>query len=129
MEVQRWMTPVPVTVRPEDTLEDARKKMKEGKFRRLPVVDEKGTLVGIVTDGDLRAHAGYLATTKVSGVMIETPITVAPDDQISKAVQLMLDSKIGGLPVVSGDGRPIGIITESDLLGFLNQARKIAEMT
>lgn len=129
MEVQRWMTPAPVTVTPEESLAEARRKMTAGRFRRLPVVDRDGILVGIITDGDLRAHGGYLETTKVSGVMVEKPITVAPTDQITKAVQLMLDNKIGGLPVVDGEGHPIGIITESDLLRFLNQSRRLAEMS
>jgi len=57
MLIRRWMTRNPDVVGPGETLAQARQKMDKGDFRRLPVV-ERGQLVGIITDRDLRQHVG-----------------------------------------------------------------------
>jgi len=88
--------------------------MKEGGFRRTPVV-ENGRLVGIVTDKDLRQHLGYPEKTKVNAAMTEKVVTVLPKTTLEEASQLLLKHKIGGLPVVE-DGQLVGIITTSDIL-------------
>lgn len=119
MDIAQCMTRDPVTVRPEETLAVAQEKMARGRFRRLPVVDASGHLLGIITDGDLRQHVGYLPTTRVTAAMIEKTITVGPDASIESAAELMLQHQIGGLPVVAADGRVAGIVTESDLLRVL----------
>jgi acetoin utilization protein AcuB len=94
----------------------ADEKMRNGRFRRVPVVDEAGKLLGILSDGDLREHVGYLATTRVTAAMVEKPITISAEAPVGSAADLMRWNKIGGLPVVDAEGRLIGIITESDLL-------------
>ncbi len=114
MLVSRRMQKKPVTVSPEDHLATVQKKMKEGGFRRTPVV-ENGRLVGIVTDKDLRQHLGYLDRTKVNVAMSEKLVTVLPKNTLEEASQLLLKHKIGGLPVVE-DGQLVGIITTSDIL-------------
>jgi CBS domain-containing protein len=99
------------------------------KVRHLPVVGNDGRLVGIVTDRDLRHHLfarglfehddrkvdDLLRTIPVSDIMSSPVISVAPDEPLEVAARLMLEDKIGSLPVVEG-GRPVGIITETDLL-------------
>jgi acetoin utilization protein AcuB len=136
------MTPDPVSVAPEDSLRLARDRMAEGNFRRLPVV-QCGRLVGIVTSRDLRRvtnspfvlHERWyddliLDQVKVWGAMTANPVTVEAGAPLAAAAQLMLDHKIGGLPVVvtecppGGRGdqvqvRLVGIITETDLLEYL----------
>ncbi len=77
MLVSKRMQKKPVTVASQDHLASAQKKMKDGGFRRTPVVDN-GQLVGIVTDRDLRQHLGYLEQTKVNAVMTERLVTVLP---------------------------------------------------
>ncbi len=114
MLISKRMRKNPVTVGPEDFLATVQKKMKEGGFRRTPVV-ENGRLVGIVTDKDLRQHLGYLEKTKVNAAMTEKVVTVLPKTTLEEASQLLLKHKIGGLPVVE-DGRLVGIITTSDIL-------------
>ncbi len=114
MLVGRHMTRGPVTVTPTDTLATAQEKMQRGGFHRLPVVAE-GRLVGIITDRDLRQHLPYLDKTKLTAAMIETVLTVTPGDTLEAATELMLDRKIGGLPVLEGD-KLVGIITTSDVL-------------
>jgi acetoin utilization protein AcuB len=116
MNVHTWMTPNPETIGPRDLLSVAQDKMQRGHFRRLPVMDHDGRLIGIITERDLRAHIGYLPTTHVDAAMSETPITIGPNQPIETAATVMLQRKIGGLPVVADDGTLLGIITESDLL-------------
>jgi acetoin utilization protein AcuB len=114
MIVGKHMTRNPVVIRPDDYLSSAQEKMRSGDFRRLPVVWD-GRLIGIVTDRDLRQYMGLLEKIKVNTVMAKTPVTVSPTDTIEKAAQLMLEHKIGGLPVVDGNNL-VGVITTSDLL-------------
>jgi acetoin utilization protein AcuB len=114
MLVSKRMTKDPVTVTPEDLLIQARLKMQKGGFRRLPVVRD-GQLVGIVTDRDMREHAGYLDRTEVRRAMSQDPISVSPATTVEAAAQLLLKQKIGGLPVVE-NGRLVGVITTSDIL-------------
>jgi acetoin utilization protein AcuB len=108
------MTRDPVTINGDALLSEAQEKMRRGGFRRLPVLsDEK--LVGVVTDRDLRAHAGYLERTRVNGVMTEQVRTVSPATTLEEAAQTCLEFQIGGLPVVE-NGRLVGIITASDVM-------------
>ncbi len=128
--VRDWMTPNPITIVPKTTLPDAHKLMKDSKIRRLPVVDH-GRLVGIVTLGDVREAQPSDATTlgiyelnyllsklTVDKIMTREPLTIRPDATIQEAARVMLDHKIGGLPVMEGD-RIVGIITESDIFRVL----------
>lgn len=130
--VSNWMTPNPITIDPPVTLPQAQKLMRERKIRRLPVVDQ-GKLVGIVTLGDLRGaepsdastlsifEAHYLlAKLTIEKIMTWEPVTIRPDATIQQAAKLMLEHKIGGLPVVDND-RLVGIITESDIFRILAQ--------
>ena len=114
MIVGNRMTKEPVTVKPEDLLIHAAHKMQSGGFRRVPVVSE-GKLVGIVSERDLREHRGRLEHTKINGVMSENPVTVTPATTLEEAAQILLERRIGGLPVLA-DGRLVGIITTSDVL-------------
>jgi len=114
MLVSKRMTKDPVTVTGEDLLIQARLKMQKGSFRRLPVISD-GQLVGIITDRDMREHAGYLDRTKVAVVMSKKLITVTPATTVEAAAQLLLKQKIGGLPVIE-KGHLVGMITTSDIL-------------
>lgn len=125
-QVNNWMSDDPVTVSPRASLADAYDLMQENEIRRLLVV-ERDELVGIVTWSDIqRAVASWLdeqgdmkrrslmSDRKVSDVMTHDPVTVDPEDSIQEAAERMLEYQVSGLPVVSG-GRPVGIITESDI--------------
>jgi acetoin utilization protein AcuB len=142
-------TPV-VTIHPEALAADAAELMESRKLRRLPVVDEQGYLVGIVTDADVReAEAAesifsnlepgveeeWLA---VSDIMTREVITIGPDATVGQLVMLMIEHKIGGIPVVkpSAPSKPlelIGIVTETDIFQMLadawrqEEARRAAE--
>ena len=114
MLVGKRMSKKPVTVCPQDYLSTAQQKMQQGRFRRVPVVED-GRLTGILSERDLRQHVGYLEKTKVNAVMIEKVLTVRPQTTLEEAAQILLKHKIGGLPVIEG-GRLEGIITTSDIL-------------
>lgn len=128
--VQDWMTRDPITITGDTTLPHAHRLMQDHNIRRLPVVDE-GVLVGIITLGDVREaepsdatslsifELNYLlAKLPVSDIMTPDPITVTPITTIARAAQLMLEHKVGGLPVVDR-GKLVGIITESDIFRML----------
>lgn len=128
--VREWMTPNPITITTHTTLPEAHRSMDEHKVRRLPVMN-KGKLVGIVTRGDIRAAQASEATTlsiyelnylldriPAKDFMAYDPIAVTPNATIVEAARLMLQHKIGGLPVVE-NGELVGIITETDLCRIL----------
>lgn len=112
MFVRDRMTPNPVIIGPHAMLSTAQKYMTVGHFRRLPIVTE-GTLIGMLTDRDIRRYVGAEERTKVQAAMTETPLTVPPDMTVEEATQLMLRDQFSGLPVVDG-GKLVGIITSVD---------------
>lgn len=127
MTVEKRMTRNPITVDAETTVPEARAILKREKISRLPVLDKKGKLVGIVTEYDLVNACPSTATTldmwelsyllaklKVDKVMTKDPITIAEDCTIEEAARLMADNNISGLPILRDDAL-VGIITESDL--------------
>src|SRR5690242_16712173 len=113
MRVKQKMASPAVTIAPTDTLERAAAKMNAGKFRRLPVI-ERNKLVGIITDRDLRQHLGNLARTKVRAAMSANVVTVSPLTTLEHAAHLMLQHRVGGLPVVEEDGSVVGMVTTND---------------
>jgi len=127
MRVKDLMTGTPITTSPTTPVLDARQTMLRERIRHLLVV-EHGTLLGIVTDRDIRLNLPSPATSlsvweinhllarlTVGQVMSKYVITVAPDRDARDAARIMLDEKIGALPVVEND-RLVGILTETDLL-------------
>jgi acetoin utilization protein AcuB len=115
------MTRDPVTVRPESDPLAAVAILKVGIFRRLPVVDTDGALVGMVDSNNLDsflAQAGSPGVMKrrhrVDQVMRRSPATVTPDCPLEEAAELMTSHKVGSLPVVE-DGHLVGIITDTDI--------------
>jgi acetoin utilization protein AcuB len=131
MRVERWMTTPVVTVSPDCPALAAYRKMLEHQFRRLPVVNDDGGLIGVVTDRDLRGillpsglpdargeYREFAHDVTVSEVMSTDPLTVEPHTDVRQAALLMHNHKISGLPVVDG-GRCVGIITAEDLMEIL----------
>lgn len=115
MLVRYRMIKEPVTIRPDESVEDAAHRMQAGGFRRLPVISD-AKLVGIITDRDVRGYRDRLTQTKVKEAMTESPLVVAtPDMTLEQAAAVMLEQQIGGLPVVDG-GALVGIITASDVM-------------
>ena len=127
MLVEKRMKRDPVTLSPEDSFRHAMTLIRQKGIRHLPVV-EGGRLVGIVTDRDIRQASPSPATSlevhelhyllekiKIREIMTRKVYTVTPDTPIEEAARLMLQHKIGGLPVLQNGGL-VGIITETDIL-------------
>jgi acetoin utilization protein AcuB len=126
------MTPDPITVGLNTSLPEIHQIMVSEEIRRLPVVDENGRLIGIVTLGDVRGaqpspatslsiwEMNYLLSSlDVEKIMTPDPITVTPEQTVGEAARIMLENRISGLPVVETDGRLVGIITESDIFSMV----------
>jgi len=115
MTVESRMVRNPVTVTPQNSLATAEAKMQKGGFRQLPVVAD-GKLVGIITDRDIRRHAKKMRITEVKTAMsTDLLLTVTPLTTLEEAAQMLLNHKIGGLPVTDED-KLVGIITTTDIL-------------
>jgi acetoin utilization protein AcuB len=121
------MTTVPITVTPATPVSEARQLMQKKRIRHL-LVTEGERLAGIITDRDIRLNlpspatslsvweVNYLLTKLTVGeAMTRSVITIRPDRPVEEAVRLLLEHKIGALPVTEGE-RLAGIITETDLL-------------
>src|SRR3954447_10268712 len=129
--VRRWMSSPALVVDESMPLPDVRQRLTQQRIRRLPVVNQAGQLVGIVTEGDInrvsdshvtdvREYSLYhrVAALPIGEIMTHTVVTVTPDTSIMDVARLLLDHRIGGVPVVE-DGRVIGMITESDLFRLI----------
>jgi acetoin utilization protein AcuB len=101
--------------------------MRQQKVRRLPVVDKKGRLIGIISEKDLLYaspspatslsvyEVGYLLSKlQVKEIMTKDVVTISPDAPLEEAARIMVDRAVGGLPVVDKD-KLVGIITETDI--------------
>lgn len=109
-----WMTARPVIVSPGDKLATVQALMREGRFRSVPVI-EKDELVGMITDRDIRQHAGDLAQVEVRTVMTREVLTVTPQTSIRDVARLLWERKIGGMPVID-DTHVVGMVTTSDVM-------------
>ncbi|MFP3854179.1 MAG: CBS domain-containing protein [Anaerolineales bacterium] len=123
---ERMSKPV-ITVSPDTSIQEALNRMHANHIRRLPVLNNKGKLLGIITEQDL-LHASpsdatslsiwemkfLLSKIQISEVMSKEVVTVNHDTPVEVAARIMADRKIGGLPVLQ-NGELTGIITETDL--------------
>ena len=127
MLVKDRMTPDPVVITTDTSLKEALEIVRSKPFRHLPVLDENGKLVGIVTEKSL-VYASptsttalsvfevdyILSRTKVGQIIQGSVISVGPDWPIEEAARVMVDRRIGCLPVVEDD-KLIGIISDTDI--------------
>lgn len=144
MYVKDHMTREPVTITKEVRISKAVDIMSRNHFHRLPVVDENGKLIGLVTGGLVTKASGANATslsiyelnyllskTRVEDIMLTDVKTITEDVFIEEAAQKMLDEGISVLPVVDDENHVVGIITEKDifqtfteLLGYKHQGTR-----
>jgi CBS domain-containing protein len=133
-EIRFWMRVPVVTVNQAAPLSEALALMRDHDVRRLPVVIDTGELRGMITQGDIRGAdvlrvsgmdpldiGDALRRIKVYQVMTEQPLAITPATGLREAAMLMIENKIGGLPVIDANMMVVGIITESDLFEALVQ--------
>ena len=128
MYVKDHMTKNPYCITSDTSISCALEIMDKHDFHRLPVVDEKGKLIGLVTEGLISESSGsnrtslsiyelnyLLSKTKVKDIMIKKVITISPEALVEEAAEKMRENHINVLPVVDETNKVIGIITESDI--------------
>ncbi len=131
MLVMDWMSKTLITVDANDSMHEAMKLLKENNIGMLPVM-KNGNLVGVITDRDLKRRSPSDATTlevhellylvskiKVKEIMTEDPVTVPVDHTVEETAQVLLNHGISGVPVVDSEGKPVGVITKTDLFKVL----------
>ena len=129
MPVRAHMQYAPLTGRPEDLVSQAHHRMHSADVRHLPIVAADGTLLGLLSDRDLRQAGASmlpplsryeaplrLMTMLVKDIMRTNVTTVGGETTLADAGQLLLEHKIGCLPVLHHDRTLIGIVTMTDLL-------------
>lgn len=131
MLVKERMTANPVTVTPDTVVSEALSTMRQHNVRRMPVLNRKGHLVGIISEKDLLYASpspatslnvyeiGYLLSKlKIKEIMARDVITITEDEPLEEAARVMVDNSVSGLPVMKGD-KVVGIITETDIFKTL----------
>lgn len=132
MLIREWMTKEVIFITPETSMLKASKLMKDNNIRRLPVLDEKRRVIGIVSDRDVKAASPSKATTldmhelyyllsevKSKDIMTPNPCTIRSTDTVENAAVLMEERGFGGLPVVDESDCLVGIITDHDIFKVL----------
>ena len=129
MLVKDVMTPNPITIDPNQPVLEALLVMYQRDIRRLPVM-EGGKLVGIISDRDIKQTMGRPALVSrqageepelklsIRDVMTQNLITVSQDDDLKDAIELLIENKISGLPVVDQDQKLVGVISAIDVLRY-----------
>ncbi len=139
MPIADCMTPFLLTLGKYDSLAQAYEKMASNHIRRIPVV-EHDRLIGIITLSDILQFkpveiGRYLSFKELSEtldnlivelVMTADPIVVYQTDQVGYAAELMLENKIGGLPVLDASKNLVGLVTESDIFRLLARQWRLA---
>ncbi|MCD4782902.1 MAG: CBS domain-containing protein [Candidatus Eremiobacteraeota bacterium] len=128
MKVKDYMTGNVITVREEDSLLQARNSMKKNQIRHLPVLNDEGKLVGIITFSNIMGYTptqaismnfwemmDIISRKKVKDAMTVAPATATPDMPIEDVATLFREEKVGILPVIE-ENHLIGIITDTDVL-------------
>ena len=128
------MTKDPICCLPDDTVVKAAKLMKTGNIGSIPVIENEQTkkLVGIVTDCDLAltivAEARDARDIKVESVMTTGMITCLAQDDLQKALDAMATHQLRRIPIVDGENKVVGIISQADVATRANQPEKTAEV-
>ncbi len=127
--VRDIMSAPALTVHQDTDLDEAAALLETHQVRRLPVLDDDGRLVGILTKGDVRAASMATAVDPydpaasawltVSEAMTPGVYTVTPDTPLVEIVELMLQYKVGGFPVMDDDGIIVGVVTDTDIFRLL----------
>lgn len=119
LTVADLMTTQLLTVKASEPLKEAKAEMEMGVVRHLPVVDDRGRLVGVVSDRDLLAHKrGH----RVADIMTREVITTRPDAPAAEAASVMLDHKISSVLVVNDEQKLVGVVTQTDYLELARRA-------
>ena len=141
MFVSRSMTSKVITITEDASIFDAQEAMAKNKIRHLPVIDADNTLIGIVTDRDIRSVLPYnlfkepdqtgerekVASIKAGEIMTRDPMAISPFDTIQDALLQIQEKRVGAFPVVDEKRKLKGIISVRDLLRAFTNVLGIGE--
>lgn len=119
LTVSDLMTTRLITVNASEPIKEARAEMEIGVVRHLPVIDDRGRLVGVVSDRDLLSSP---RAKRVADVMTRDVVTTRPEVSASEAASVMLDNKISSVLVVNDDQLLVGMVTQTDYLELARRA-------
>src|SRR5919108_1663818 len=127
MQAQDVMTPNPATVSPQTSVADVWDLMRQHAIRHMPVV-ERGVLVGIVSDRDLADGLRRELSTPVVKVMSSDVVDVDPDAELGEVVDLLVENRIGAVPVVRPETQElVGIVSYIDVLAAVRDLLEVSE--
>ena len=118
MKAKELMTPSPCCTSTQDTARDVARLMRDNDCGAIPVVDENGTIVGMITDRDLAIRAlaeGKTADSKVGELMTASPCCASVEDSLRDVQRLMSENQVRRIPIVDAKGKCVGIISQADL--------------
>lgn len=146
MKVLDVMSDGVVTTTPDESLKQAAAKMVQARVSGLPVLDEAGKLIGIITEADFvrqeaaRGEAGHMSLLgalferreppepfTVGEAMTENPVVIRPDASLGEAARLMAAKGVKRLPVVDADGRLMGIVSRADVVAAYTRPDELIE--
>ena len=116
------MSTAVMTADANETVKEAHSDMQVGVIRHLPVLDDRRRLVGMLSDRDVMRVVGAKRNGKVADIMTREVVTIRPEAAAHEAASLMIDLKIGSLPVVDEEGNLVGMITQTDYLELARRA-------
>jgi CBS domain-containing protein len=118
MRARDIMTRDPECCRPGDTAREAARVMRDRDCGCVPIVDDAGSVVGIVTDRDLAIRGiatGKESTTKLNDLMTPVATVCGPDDDLRDVEQKMAEHQVRRIPIVDANRRCVGIISQADI--------------
>lgn len=122
LRVSDLMSTAMITADASETVKEAHADMQVGVVRHLPVLDDRRRLVGMLSDRDVLRVVGAKRNGRVADIMTRNVTTIRPDAPAHEAARMMLDLKIGSLPVVDDDGTLVGLVTQTDYLELARRA-------
>lgn len=129
MLVRDRMSAHPVTVRSDADYKTALRLMQQHALHHVPVLDDAKKLVGIVAERDLLLAATHhmQSVVEVGEVMHRNVVTTTRNAPIVEAAALMVEHRIGGLPVVDAKQKVVGVITETDIFRAFVEAQRAGD--
>ncbi|RKX46587.1 MAG: IMP dehydrogenase, partial [Thermotogae bacterium] len=109
----------PVTISPQATIADAERMMREFKIGGLPVVDEKGKLIGLITNRDIRFEEDLTKKVKELMTPFSRLIVAGPHITLEQAKEVLKENKIEKLPIVDENRKLVGLITVKDVVSVI----------
>jgi CBS-domain-containing membrane protein len=145
--VKDIMTSYVVAVRPGASFKEMAAKLREFRVSAFPVIDDEGTVLGVVSEDDLLAEEAVALTLadqrpglseRIAGrlyrpgreadgftageLMSHPAVTITPDEPVESAARLMYNCRVRRLPVVNSDGRLVGIVSRADVLAVFDRS-------